>query len=643
MTAFLIDNMAPIMFAALVIFLLLGYPVAFSLAFVGLGFGALGIYLGLFSTNLLQALPDRIFGIMSNETLLAIPFFTFMGLILERSGMAEDLLDTAGKLFGPIRGGVAYAVVFVGALLAATTGVVAASVIAMGLISLPIMLRYGYDRRLASGVIAASGTLAQIIPPSLVLIILADQLGRSVGDMYKGAIIPGLVLTALYMIYVFIMTMVFPKSAPALPAEARSFGKGADYRPVITAVAFPLVLVLWGMIMLFAPKLGIDLIDGFFPGVSEWIETRFVSETPRMLAMLGFFAVLYLLYVGCLRYLPKVVAAIIGALFLLLAVGVLWQAAVAFHADWLALPAFSGRGFNALFDLIAWIAGEWVYFVALLGLIAGGVSLLNAPSQPVSSAVWKIIADLLPPLILIFLVLGTIFQGIATPTEGGAMGATGALLLALARRKLDFSLLRQALEQTTNLSSFVVFILIGARVFSLTFYGVDGHKWVEHLLVGLPGGQLGFLVFVNLLVFFLAFFLDFFELAFIIVPLLAGPAEALGVDLIWFGVLLGINMQTSFMHPPFGFALFYLRSVAPRQPYKDRVTGKKLEPVTTGQIYWGAVPFVLIQLIMVALAILFPAMIMHYKGTGPTVDPNTIEITVPTDDNGEVTAPPSFD
>ena len=643
MTAFLIDNMAPIMFAALVIFLLLGYPVAFSLAFVGLGFGALGIYLGLFSTNLLQALPDRIFGIMSNETLLAIPFFTFMGLILERSGMAEDLLDTAGKLFGPVRGGVAYAVVFVGALLAATTGVVAASVIAMGLISLPIMLRYGYDRRLAAGVITASGTLAQIIPPSLVLIVMADQLGRSVGDMYKGAIIPGIVLTLLYMAYVFLMTMVFPKSAPALPAKARSFGEGADYRPVITAIAFPLVLILWGMIVLFAPKLAIDIFDGFFAGASEWLEARFLSEAARMLAMLGFLAAVYLIYVACLRYVPRLIATILGALFLFLALGVLWKAAGAFQQSWLALPQLSERGLSFLIDLIVWIAAQWAYFVALIGLIGAGLSLLNAPSRPVPGAVWKIVADLLPPLILIFLVLGTIFQGVATPTEGGAMGATGALLLALARRKLDFSLLRQALEQTTNLSAFVIFILIGARVFSLTFYGVDGHKWVEHLLVSLPGGQLGFLVFVNLLVFFLAFFLDFFELAFIIVPLLAGPADALGVDLIWFGVLLGINMQTSFMHPPFGFALFYLRSVAPRQPYKDRLTGARLQPVTTGQIYWGAVPFVLIQLIMVALAILFPAMIMHYKGGGPVVDPNSIEITVPTDENGGATAPPSFD
>jgi TRAP-type mannitol/chloroaromatic compound transport system permease large subunit len=643
MTAFLVDNMAPIMFAALVIFLLLGYPVAFSLAFVGLGFGALGIYLGLFPPNLLQALPDRVFGIMANETLLAIPFFTFMGLVLERSGMAEDLLDTAGKLFGPVRGGVAYAVVFVGALLAATTGVVAASVIAMGLISLPIMLRYGYDRRMASGVIAASGTLAQIIPPSLVLIILADQLGRSVGDMYKGAIIPGLVLTALYMSYVFVMTMIFPRAAPALPLEARSFGSGAGYLPVLVAVALPLVLTLWGMIVLFAPGSGIALIDSFLPGVSGWIEARFPAESARLVAMLAAMALAYLAYVAALRYLPALLSTILGALFLILALGVVWKAAWALHAGFLALPDVSARGLDFLLDLVAWIAGGWAYLAALIGLVGGGVSLIRAPARPVAAAVWKIIADLLPPLILIFLVLGTIFQGIATPTEGGAMGAVGALLLALARRQLSFGLVRQALQQTTNLSAFVIFILIGARVFSLTFYGVDGHEWVEHLLVSLPGGQLGFLVFVNLLVFVLAFFLDFFELAFIIVPLLAGPAEALGVDLIWFGILLGINMQTSFMHPPFGFALFYLRSVAPRAPYRDRVTGATLQPVTTAQIYWGAVPFVVIQLVMVALAIAFPAMIMHYKGTGPEVDPSTIEFTVPSEDNGEPIPPPSFE
>src|SRR5690349_5254137 len=222
MTSFIIENMAPIMFAALVLFLLLGYPAAFSLGAVGLIFGLIGIELGLFAPDFLQALPERIYGVMSNDTLLAIPFFTFMGLVLERSGMAEDLLDTVGQLFGTVRGGLAYAVVFVGAMLAATTGVVAASVISMGLISLPIMLRYGYDRRVASGVIAASGTLAQIIPPSLVLIVLADQLGKSVGDMYKGAFIPGFVLTGLYAVYILGITLFRPQWAPALPPEARS-------------------------------------------------------------------------------------------------------------------------------------------------------------------------------------------------------------------------------------------------------------------------------------------------------------------------------------------------------------------------------------------------------------------------------------
>ncbi|MCA0327112.1 MAG: TRAP transporter large permease subunit [Proteobacteria bacterium] len=451
MVAFLIENMAPVMFAALVFFLLLGYPVAFALAANGLVFGLVGIELGLLQPILLQALPERVFGIMRNDTLLAIPFFTFMGLILERSGMAEDLLDTIGQLFGPIRGGLAYAVIFVGALLAATTGVVAASVIAMGLISLPIMLRYGYDRRLASGVIAASGTLAQIIPPSLVLIIMADQLGRSVGDMYAGAFIPGIVLSMLYAGYVMLLTIFRPDAAPALPPEARTL-----------------------------------------------------------------------------------------------------------------------HGWNLF---------------------------------------WRCIVSLVPPLVLIFLVLGTIFLGIATPTEGGAMGALGALLMAILRGRLSMTLLKQALIATTRLSSFVMFILVGATVFSLVFQGVDGPRWVEHLLHDLPGGQVGFLILVNVLIFFLAFFLDFFELSFIVIPLLGPVAEKLGIDLIWFGVLLAVNMQTSFMHPPFGFALFYLRSVAPDKEYVDRVTKKVMQPVTTMQIYWGAVPFVIIQVIMVGLVITFPELV----------------------------------
>ena len=526
MTQLIIHNMAPIMFAALVVVLLLGYPVAFSLAFVGLGFGLLGIWLGLFSPDFFGILPERMWGIVSNDTLLAIPFFTFMGLILERSGMAEDLLDTVGQLFGPVRGGLAYAVIFVGALLAATTGVVAASVIAMGLISLPIMLRYGYDRRLASGVIAASGTLAQIIPPSLVLIIMADQLGRSVGDMYKGAFIPGVILALLYGVYVLLITIFRPKAAPALPEEIRTLGPG--------------------VVSLFV-ALAASSAAGY--GVYVWVGD----------AMQG----------------PEIV-------------GIAAAVVIAYAL------ALTNEGL--------------------------GLRLLSHLAD-------RVIIVLIPPLALIFLVLGTIFVGVATPTEGGAMGAVGALLLAMGKRRLTLDLMRQALDSTAKLSAFVVFILIGARVFSLTFYGVDGHKWVEELLVSLPGGQVGFLIFVNALVFFLAFFLDFFELAFIIIPLLGPAAEHLGIDLIWFGVLLGINMQTSFMHPPFGFALFYLRSVAPRERYRDKITGLATDGVTTGQIYWGAVPFVAIQVIMVGLAIVFPQMIMHYKGAA--VDQTKIEVTVP--------------
>jgi TRAP-type mannitol/chloroaromatic compound transport system permease large subunit len=530
----LIHYMAPIMFGALVVFLLLGYPVAFSLAANGLIFGLIGIELGLFAPDFLQALPQRVYGVMSNDTLLAIPFFTFMGLILERSGMAEDLLDTIGQLFGTIRGGLAYAVIFVGALLAATTGVVAASVISMGLISLPIMLRYGYDRRVATGVIAASGTLAQIIPPSLVLIVLADQIGRSVGDMYEGAFVPGLVLSALYAGYVFIVATFMPTAAPGLPPEALTY-KEADGRRGIGSLVVVVVAA----------------------GLAAYLFMR----TTEVRAGADF-------------------------VVLTMSLGVAIAFAIAVLNRLLRLGLLS-------------VLAEQVIFV------------------------------MVPPLALIFLVLGTIFIGVATPTEGGAMGATGALVLAMVKRRLSWDLTRQAAESTAKLSAFVVFILIGARVFSLTFYGVDGHKWVEELLVALPGGQVGFLTFVNVFVFILAFFLDFFEIAFIVIPLLAPAAERLGIDLIWFGIILAVNMQTSFMHPPFGFALFYLRSVAPREAYIDRVSGRRMEPVTTGQIYWGAVPFVVIQCLMVALVIAFPGMVMHYKGTGTQVDPSKIQIEIP--------------
>ena len=470
MIELLTHNMAPVMFGSLVIFLLIGYPVAFALAANGILFGLIGVQLGLLHPSLFQALPQRVWSVMSNDTLLAVPFFTFMGLVLERSGMAEDLLDTIGQLFGPLRGGLAFAVIFVGALLAATTGVVAASVISMGLISLPIMLRYGYDRRFASGVIAASGTLAQIIPPSLVLIVLADQLGKSVGDMYAGAFIPGLGLAGLYALYALGVTLVKPAWAPALPLEARTFREpnGSSGIPSLT------------VLVIIAVAASVAFSKYHYPPDAPLDELLVVST----------------------------------------AVGV----GVAFFAAVL----------------------NQVLKLGLLSRIAMRVTFV-----------------LIPPLGLIFLVLGTIFLGVATPTEGGAMGATGALIMALARRRMTFPLLRQAMDATAKLSCFVVFILVGSRVFSLTFYGVDGHIWVEHLLLNLPGGQLGFLIVVNVLVFVLAFFLDFFELAFIVVPLLGPVAEKLGIDLIWFGVLLGVNMQTSFMHPPFGFALFYLRSVAP--------------------------------------------------------------------------------
>jgi TRAP-type mannitol/chloroaromatic compound transport system permease large subunit len=533
MTAFIIHNMAPIMFASLVVFLLLGYPVAFALAANGLIFALIGIEFGLFRPDFLQALPERVYGTMNNDVLLAIPFFTFMGLILERSGMAEDLLDTIGQLFGTVRGGLAYAVVFVGALLAATTGVVAASVIAMGLISLPIMLRYGYDRRLASGVIAASGTLAQIIPPSLVLIVMADQLGRSVGDMYTGAFIPGLVLSALYASYIFGVATFFPKAAPGLPPETQKL-KDADGEVHRTSL-FVLVAI-----------------------------------------------------------------AAIGAYF------IMQRTTVDGGPDFVVLTM------------------SITIAIALVIALANKILRLNLLSLIAEQTVFVLV----PPLALIFLVLGTIFIGLATPTEGGAMGAAGAVFLAILKRRLTWDLVRQATESTAKLSAFVVFILLGARTFSLTFYGVDGHRWVEELLVGLPGGQTGFLVFINIFVFVLAFFLDFFEIAFIVIPLIGPAAERLGIDLIWFGVMLAVNMQTAFMHPPFGFALFYLRSVAPKDSYIDRVTGKRTEGVTTGQIYWGAIPFVVIQCIMVALVLLFPQMVMHYKGVGTGVDPNKVKIEI---------------
>jgi tripartite ATP-independent transporter DctM subunit len=454
------ELMAPLMFIGLAAFLLLGYPVAFALAANGLLFAFIGFELGMLQPELLQALPQRLFGIMANPLLLAIPFFTFMGLVLERSGMAEDLLDTVGQLFGPVRGGVAYAVILVGALLAATTGVIAASVIAMGLISLPVMLRYNYSPRLASGVICASGTLAQIIPPSIVLIVLADVLGATVGDMYAGAVLPGLLLVALLIGYVFITSMLNPAAAPALPPEARRL-RGAA----------------------------------------------------------------------------------------------LWR-----HA-------------------------------ALV---------------------------MVPPLVLIFLVLGSIFAGIATPTEGGALGAVGALALAAVKRRLNLKVLREALDATTRLSSFVMFIVIGSSVFALVFRAVNGDLWVERLFTLVPGGEVGFLIVVHLMIFVLGFFIDFFEIAFILLPLLAPVAAKLNIDPVWFAVMIGINLQTSFLTPPFGFSLFYLRSVAPPQ-------------IKTADIYRGVIPFVAVQLIALLLVVFYPQLVTAFSDAKPAGNTDNIEISIPGD------------
>jgi TRAP-type mannitol/chloroaromatic compound transport system permease large subunit len=619
----LAHNMAPIMFASLVVVLLLGYPVAFSLAATGLIFGAIGIYVThQFTPNFLQALPERVYGIMSNEVLLAIPFFTFMGLILERSGMAEDLLDTIGQLFGTVRGGLAYAVIFVGALLAATTGVVAASVISMGLISLPIMLRYGYDRRLATGVIAASGTLAQIIPPSLVLIVMADQLGRSVGDMYKGAFLPGLMLAAAYALYVFIRSMLSPKTAPGVPVEAQKIVES----PALFArqSAFS-ALGLFTICLLPHPAvLGLFAVWG---AVAEQADLATVSASTATTILHGVDALCVAAFVVLmLRRKPHTLGA--SARLNLLGLTAVAAAIGIFVMSQFAAGHLTGQpvAFTDPIELVVFTMSITVA-VAFAAALADRVARLHLLSKLTQEVVFVMV----PPLALIFLVLGTIFIGVATPTEAGAMGATGALALALARRRLTLDLIRQAAEATAKLSAFVIFILIGSRVFSLTFYGLDGHRWVESMLTALPGGQIGFLAFINVFVFVLAFFLDFFEIAFIIIPLLAPAASHLGIDLIWLGVILSVNMQTSFLHPPFGFALFYLRSVAPREPYVDRISGARMPAVTTGEIYWGAVPFVIIQAIAVALVIAFPALVMHYKGSAPKIDPASINIELPPD------------
>jgi TRAP-type mannitol/chloroaromatic compound transport system permease large subunit len=525
MIDFLQVNFVPVLFAGLLFFLVFGFPVAFSLAATGLTFGFLGMELGLFPDVLFQALPLRVLGIMSNETLLAIPFFTLMGIILERSRMAEDLLETVAQVFGPVRGGLAVAVILVGALLAATTGVVAAAVISMGLISLPIMLRYGYNRTIATGTITASGTLAQALPPSLVLIVLADQLGRSVGDMYQGALIPGLMLVSLYLLFIAGVAIVKPDWMPALPMEARIYTEksGSSGHRSLLALFVLCAAVGYG-----------------WSQIHEGVMNGFLNRiTPAP---------------GDERFIMSVTVA-----------------------SFLALG------------------------LAMVNRVAG-LGLISRLTEQVTFV-------LIPPLILIFLVLGTIFLGVATPTEGGAMGALGAFLMATLRGRLGLSVLKGALESTTRLSIFVMFILIGSTVFSFTFNAADGHIWVEHLFDKLPGGQMGFLIFVNFLVFLLGMFIDFFEIAFIIVPMLVPVAEKMGVDLIWFGILIAMNMQTSFLTPPFGFALFYLRSVAARHDYDDVITNERIPAVTTAQIYKGSIAFIVLQIIMVGVILFNPGLV----------------------------------
>ena len=471
------ENFAPIMFAGLVLIMLIGFPVAFSLAALGLGSGFLAIEMGWFPASFMSNLPLNMFGILSNELLLAIPFFTFMGAILEKCGLAEDMLDSMGQLFGPAKGGLGYSVIIVGFILGAITGTVAGQVIAMALISLPVMIRYGYNMRYATGVLAASGTITQLVPPSLVLIVMADQLGRSVGDMYKGAWGPSILQVLIFAGYTFMLGVFKPHHVPGVPKTARTLNGWA----------------LWGK---------------------------------------------------CLR-------------------------------------------------------------------------------------------GIIPSAILIFAVLGSmgglpgINTAIATPTEAGAMGVVGALILAAMHKRLTPTLIWEAMSGTMRLTAMVVFILIGARVFSMVFQGVDGAKWVEHMLSGLPGGQTGFLIAVNLFIFFLAFFLDFFEIAFIILPMLGPVADKLGIDLSWFGVLLCVNMQTSFMHPPFGFALFYLRGIADTLFKEGRIP----KPIKSNDIYLGAIPWVAMQLILVTIVIFVPQTVTIFLDKPEVVDLDKVKIEIPPDDS----------
>ncbi len=470
------ENFAPLMFLGLIFIMLIGFPVAFSLSALGLISGLIAIYMNWFPPSFLTGLPLNVFGILSNDLLLAIPFFTLMGTILERCGLAEDMLDSMGQLFGTVRGGLGYSVILVGFILGAITGTVAGQVIAMAMISLPVMMRYGYNVRYATGVLAASGTITQLVPPSLVLVVMADQLGKSVGDMYKGAWGPSILQILLFVVYTFVLTRLKPNDLPGIPKEART--------------------------------------------MTGWK---------------------------------------------------LWK---------------------------------------------------------------KCLRGIIPSAILIFAVLGSMGGlpgmnvAIATPTEAGAMGAVGAFILAAIHRRLNYEVIRDGITNTMRMTAMVVFILIGSRLFSLVFQGVDGAKWIEDLLSNLPGGQVGFLIVVNIFIFFLAFFLDFFEIAFIILPLLGPVAAKLDINLIWFGVLLCVNMQSSFMHPPFGFALFYLRGIADTL-FKNGSLPQKIE---SKDIYLGAIPWVVLQLILVVIVIFVPETVTVFLEKEIAVDLNTIQLEAPPED-----------
>jgi tripartite ATP-independent transporter DctM subunit len=461
------------MFGGLILIMLIGFPVAFSLAALGLLSGFIAISQGWFPVAFMASLPLNVFGILSNDLLLAIPFFTLMGAVLEKCGLAEDMLDSMGQLFGPIRGGLGYSVIIVGFILGAITGTVAGQVIAMAMISLPVMMRYGYNMRYATGVLAASGTITQLVPPSLVLVVLADQLGRSVGDMYKGAWGPSILQVVIFALYTFFLTRFRPSYMPGVPVTERT--------------------------------------------LNGWA---------------------------------------------------LWK---------------------------------------------------------------KCLRGIIPSAILIFAVLGSmgglpgLNTAIATPTEAGAMGAVGALILAAIHRRLSWTLIKEGMTGTMRITAMVVFILIGSRVFSLVFQGVDGAKWIEHLLTNLPGGQVGFLIVVNIFIFFLAFFLDFFEIAFIILPMLGPVAEKMGINMIWFGVLLCVNMQTSFMHPPFGFALFYLRGIADTLFKEGSLPAK----VQSRDIYLGAIPWVLMQIILVVIVIFVPQTVTVFLDKEVEFDLDKVQLEAP--------------